>query len=83
MFLQELKLTWNDAIELEFDVIQTENNPQSSWDIPQDETVVVLYFEVDLTDESAQITLCIPYNSFKRIFSIENASSETFDTKTA
>ena len=67
MFLQELKRAWENVIELDFEVIQTESNPQLIQVVPPNEVVIVLCFEVILTDVRGSITLCIPYNSFERI----------------
>jgi flagellar motor switch protein FliM len=67
MFLQELKHAWENVINLEFEVIQTESNPQLIQVVPPNEVVIVLCFEVALIEVRGAITLCIPYNSFERI----------------
>ena len=67
MFLQELKHAWENVIDLEFEVIQTESNPQLIQVVPPNEVVIVLCFEVAMVDVRGGITLCIPYNSFERI----------------
>ena len=67
MFLQELKRAWDSVIDLEFEVIQTESNPQLIQVVPPNEVVIVLCFEVVMVDTRGTITLCIPYNSFERI----------------
>ena len=67
MFLQELKHAWENVIELEFEVIQTESNPQLIQVVPPNEVVIVLCFEVAMAEVRGGITLCIPYNSFERI----------------
>jgi flagellar motor switch protein FliM len=67
MFLQELKHAWENVIDLEFEVIQTESNPQLIQVVPPNEVVIVLCFEVAMTEVRGGITLCIPYNSFERI----------------
>ena len=67
MFLQELKRAWENVIDLEFEVIQTESNPQLIQVVPPNEVVIVLCFEVVLIEVRGTITLCIPYNSFERI----------------
>ena len=67
MFLHELKRAWENVIDLDFEVIQTESNPQLIQVVPPNEVVIVLCFEVALTDVRGTITLCIPYNSFERI----------------
>jgi flagellar motor switch protein FliM len=67
MFLQELKHAWDNVIDLEFEVIQTESNPQLIQVVPPNEVVIVLCFEVAMVEVRGGITLCIPYNSFERI----------------
>ena len=67
MFLNELKTAWENVADLEFEVIQTESNPQLIQVVPPNEVVIVLCFEVALTEVRGGITLCIPYNSFERI----------------
>ena len=69
MFLGELKHAWENVIDLEFEVIQTESNPQLIQVVPPNEVVIVLCFEVALPEVRGAITLCIPYNSFERISS--------------
>jgi len=67
MFLGELKHAWENVIDLEFEVMQTESNPQLIQVVPPNEVVIVLCFEVALVEVRGAITLCIPYNSFERI----------------
>ncbi|MDR0520410.1 MAG: flagellar motor switch protein FliM [Planctomycetaceae bacterium] len=67
MFLQELKHAWENVTELDFEVIQTESNPQLIQVVPPNEVVIVLIFEVAMVEVRGAITLCIPYNSFERI----------------
>jgi len=67
MFLQELKRAWENVIDLEFEVIQVESNPQLIQVVPPNEVVIVLCFEVVMVETRGTITLCIPYNSFERI----------------
>jgi len=69
MFLQELKRAWENVIDLDFEVMQTESNPQLIQVVPPNEVVIVLCFEVALIEVRGSITLCIPYNSFERIAS--------------
>ena len=67
MFLQELKRVWENVVDLEFEIVQTESNPQLIQVVPPSEVVIVLCFEVALTDVRGTITLCIPFQSFERI----------------
>jgi len=67
MFLEELKHAWENVVDLEFEVVQTESNPQLIQVVPPNEVVIVLCFEVALIEVRGTITLCIPYNSFERL----------------
>ncbi len=67
LFLKELKHAWENVVEMDFDVIQTESNPQLIQIVPPNEVVVLLCFEVALIEVRGNINLCIPYNSFERI----------------
>ena len=67
MFLQELKTAWENVVDIEFEVVQTESNPQLIQVVPPNEVVIVLCFEVAMLEVRGAITLCIPYNSFERI----------------
>lgn len=67
LFLNELKHAWENVMELNFEVVQTESNPQLIQIVPPNEVVVLLSFEVALIEVRGIINLCIPYNSFERI----------------
>jgi flagellar motor switch protein FliM len=81
MFLQELKRAWENVIDLEFEVIQTESNPQLIQVVPPNEVVVVLCFEVALIAVRGVIALCIPYNTFERIASKLTSTNWTYTDK--
>ena len=66
-FLVELKHAWENVTELDFSVVQVESNPQLIQIVPPNEVVVLLCFEVALTEVRGIVNLCIPYNSFERI----------------
>ncbi|MDR3234660.1 MAG: flagellar motor switch protein FliM [Planctomycetaceae bacterium] len=67
LFLRELKHAWDNVMELDFNVVQVESNPQLIQIVPPNEVVVLLIFEVALIEVRGVIHLCIPYNSFERI----------------
>lgn len=77
LFLQELKHAWENVMDLDFEVIQTESNPQLIQIVPPNEVVVLLCFEVALTEVRGTINLCIPYNSFERIAGKLNTNAWT------
>ena len=59
-FLEELKKTWSDIIDLEYSITQQESNPQFICAIKNNEPVVVLCFEVALIELRGSVSLCIP-----------------------
>ena len=65
MFLEGLQHAWENIIDLEFEIIQTESDPKLIQMIPSTEVEVVFSFEVTLLGACGVITLCIPYNAFK------------------
>ena len=82
MFLQELKHAWENVIELDFEVIQTESNPQLIQVVPPNEVVIVLCFEVAMSEVRGGMTLCIPYNTFERIaFKLTTGNWTGYSTK--
>ena len=68
-FLQELKHAWENIIDLDFEVIQTESDPTLIQTIPSNEGLVIFVFEVKvaLLGACGYITFCIPYSVFERI----------------
>jgi len=81
MFLQELKRAWENVIELDFEVVQTESNPQLIQVVPPNEVVVVLCFEVALIEVRGVIALCIPYNAFERVAKKLTTTNWTYSDK--
>ena len=67
LFLKEMKTAWENVLELDLSVVQTESNPQLIQIVPPNEVVVLVAFEVALIEVRGIINLCIPYNSFERI----------------
>jgi flagellar motor switch protein FliM len=67
LFLQELTHAWENVLDLKFEVVQVESNPQLVQIVPPNEVVVLISFEITLGDLRGMINLCIPYNSIERI----------------
>jgi flagellar motor switch protein FliM len=67
MFLKEMTAAWENIVELNLSVIQTESNPQLIQIVPPNEVVVIVCFEVALIEVRGIINLCIPYNAFERV----------------
>ncbi len=67
LFLDELRHAWENVLELKFEVVQVESNPQLVQIVPPNEVVVVISFELTIGDLRGMMNLCIPYNSIERI----------------
>ncbi len=54
--------TWSNITDVNFEVIQSESNPQLVQVVAPNEVVVVIGFEVKMGDRSGSMSLCIPFN---------------------
>ncbi len=62
-------------LDLSFEVVRVESNPQLAQIVPPNEVVVVISFEVALGEVRGMVNLCIPYNAIERISSKLSANS--------
>ena len=67
VFLNEMKLAWENVVELELEVDRVESNPQLVQIIPANEVVVLVSFELIVGETRGMVNLCIPFNSLERI----------------
>lgn len=67
LFLNELKVAWENVVSLELGVERVESNPQLVQIVPPNEVVVLISFELTIGDVRGMINLCIPFNSIERI----------------
>jgi flagellar motor switch protein FliM len=67
LFLDELRHAWENVLDLKLSVVQIESNPQLVQIVPPNEVVVVISFELSISDLRGMMNLCIPYNSIERI----------------
>lgn len=67
LFLAEMKIAWENVVDLDLSVVQTESNPQLIQIVPPNEVVVVVAFEVVMAETRGAVNLCIPYNAFERV----------------
>ena len=66
-FLKELKLAWENVLKLNFNVVQMESNPPLIQVVPQNETVIILVFEVAMMGTRGCMALCFRYDFFEGI----------------
>jgi len=69
-FLAQLKLSWENIVQLELAVESVESNPQLVQIVPPNEVVILIGFEVLLGKNRGMLNLCIPFNT------IENYNSK-------
>ncbi len=67
LFLNELKVAWENVVPLELSVERVESNPQLVQIVPPNEVVVLISFELTIGDVRGMINLCIPFNTIERI----------------
>ncbi len=60
--LAALSEAWAGIKQLEFKVSATESNPQLVQIVPPNEVVVVIGFELKMSNRAGTMNLCIPYN---------------------
>ena len=67
LFLNEMKIAWENVVELDLEVERVESNPQLVQIIPANEVVVLVSFELIVGETRGMVNLCIPFNSLERI----------------
>ncbi|EMI17684.1 flagellar motor switch protein FliM [Rhodopirellula maiorica SM1] len=65
LFLEQLKVTWENIVELEFEVDRMESNPQLVQIVPPNEVIILVGFEVMLGKNRGMMNLCIPFNTIE------------------
>lgn len=74
--LTALSEAWASVRQLHFSVSATESNPQLVQIVPPNEVVVVVGFELKITNRAGTMNLCIPYNVIEPV--IEHLSSQSW-----
>lgn len=65
--LSALEEAWVGIKELQFSIVATESNPQLVQIVPPNEVVVVIGFELKMSNRAGTMNLCIPYNVIEPI----------------
>ncbi len=65
LFLTQLKIAWENIVELDLDVESVESNPQLVQIVPPNEVVILVGFEVLLGKNRGMLNLCIPFNTIE------------------
>ncbi len=69
LFMVELHRAWENVLELDISVERVESNPQLVQIVPPNEVVVLVSFELTLSDIRGMMNLCIPFNAIERFSS--------------
>lgn len=88
VLLNQLKTSWENIVDLEFEIDRVESNPQLVQIVPPNEVVILVGLEVTLGKNRGMINLCIPFNTVERFnsqlsnngwvgYSRNHATSET------
>ena len=78
--LSALAEAWSGVRKLVFSVASTESNPQLVQIVPPNEVVVVIGFELKMSNRAGTMNLCIPYNVIEPVME-ELASQSWFAVK--
>jgi flagellar motor switch protein FliM len=73
--LAALSEAWAGIKQLEFKVSATESNPQLVQIVPPNEVVVVIGFELKMSNRAGTMNLCIPYNVIEPVMEVLSSQS--------
>ncbi|MCE2882315.1 MAG: flagellar motor switch protein FliM [Planctomycetaceae bacterium] len=67
---------WQSIRKIDFTLGEMESNPQLVQIVPPNEVVVVIGFEVKMTNRAGPMSLCIPYNAIEPL--VEDLSAQSW-----
>jgi len=73
--LEALSEAWAGVQDLRFDISASESNPQLVQIVPPNEVVVVVGFELKMSNRAGTMNLCIPYNVIEPVMEELSAQS--------
>lgn len=73
--LEALSEAWAGVKEMSFAIKSTESNPQLVQIVPPNEVVVVIGFEVKMSNRAGTMSLCIPYNVIEPVMEAVSAQN--------
>jgi flagellar motor switch protein FliM len=74
--LSALSEAWAGVRPMQFSISATESNPQLVQIVPPNEVVIVVGFEIKMTNRAGTMSLCIPYNVIEPV--MEELSAQTW-----
>jgi flagellar motor switch protein FliM len=76
--LAALAEAWASISQINFNIAATESNPQLVQIVPPNEVVVVIGFELKMSNRAGTMNLCIPYNAIEPV--MEELSNQSWFT---
>lgn len=67
--LESLSEAWTDLAKVEFELVDTESNPQLVQIVAPNEVVVLIGFEIKMGARAGTMSLCIPFNVIEPVIS--------------
>ena len=67
--LDSLSEAWTDLAKVEFELVDTESNPQLVQIVAPNEVVVLIGFEIKMGARAGTMSLCIPFNVIEPVIS--------------
>jgi len=67
--LSNLSEGWSNITQIQFELTETESNPQLVQIVPPNEVVVVISFELKMGSRAGTMSLCIPFNVIEPVMS--------------
>lgn len=74
--IDSLREAWASIAELDFKLTDSESNPQLVQIVPPNEVVVVISFELKMTNRAGTMNLCFPYNVMEPV--VDKLSSQSW-----
>ena len=74
--MSALKEAWENVLEVQFQLTESESNPALVQIVPPNEVVVALGFELKMGGRAGTMSLCIPYNVIEPV--VEKLSNQTW-----
>ena len=67
--LEHLSEGWRNLIDVKFDVVEVESNPQLIHIVAPSEVVVFITFEIRMGQSAGTMSMCIPFNTIESVLS--------------
>lgn len=81
--LELLSEVWRNLLEVRFERVQTESNPQLVHIVAPTEVVVFITFEIKLSQAAGTMSMCVPFNTIEAVLSRLTTQSWFYKPKTA